>query len=98
MFGGLLWPIAWLWAYTKPVAYKGAYGTEKHDDYFEEIGGKAQAGVLLEHELAHLRHELDLMAAKGALSPQLRQLRSDLAAVQAAQVPPGAADAKAGSA
>ena len=46
VFGGLLWPIAWLWAYTKPVAYKGAYGTEKHDDYFHEMGEKAQAGEL----------------------------------------------------
>ena len=26
VFGGLLWPIAWLWAYTKPVGYKMAYG------------------------------------------------------------------------
>ena len=23
-FGGLLWPLAWLWAYTKPVTYKMA--------------------------------------------------------------------------
>ena len=32
-FGGLLWPIAWLWAYSKPVLYKLAYGTDKvpHD-------------------------------------------------------------------
>ncbi len=28
-FGGLLWPLAWLWVYTKPVLYKMAYGTEK---------------------------------------------------------------------
>jgi CBS domain containing-hemolysin-like protein len=28
-FGGLLWPLAWLWAYTKPVFYKMAYGTDK---------------------------------------------------------------------
>jgi len=28
-FGGLLWPLAWLWAYTKPVLYKQAYGTDK---------------------------------------------------------------------
>jgi hypothetical protein len=27
-FGGLLWPIAWLWAYTRPVLYKMAYGTD----------------------------------------------------------------------
>jgi len=28
-FGGLLWPIAWLWAYTKPVLYKMAYGVDE---------------------------------------------------------------------
>jgi hypothetical protein len=31
VFGGLLWPIAWLWAYTKPVLHKMAYGTDKAD-------------------------------------------------------------------
>ena len=35
-FGGLLWPLAWIWAYTKPVMYKMAYGIDKvahgHDD------------------------------------------------------------------
>ena len=28
-FGGLLWPLAWLWAYSKPVLYQMAYGTDK---------------------------------------------------------------------
>jgi CBS domain containing-hemolysin-like protein len=28
VFGGLLWPLAWLWAYSKPVLYKMAYGTD----------------------------------------------------------------------
>jgi hypothetical protein len=98
VFGGLLWPIAWLWAYVKPVTYKMAYGTEKHDDYFREMSGKAQAGELLDHELAHLREELDAMDAKGALTAELKRLRNDLASAQAAQVPPGAAGAKAGAA
>ena len=31
IFGGLLWPIAWLWAYSKPVLYKMAYGTDEVD-------------------------------------------------------------------
>ena len=31
VFGGLLWPLAWLWAYTKPVIYKLAYGTDTVD-------------------------------------------------------------------
>lgn len=30
-FGGLLWPLAWLWAYTKPVLHKMAYGTDTED-------------------------------------------------------------------
>jgi len=29
LFGGLLWPLAWLWAYSKPVFHKMAYGTDK---------------------------------------------------------------------
>ncbi len=83
-FGGLLWPLAWLWAYTKPAGYRLAYGTEKHEDYFHEMGEKAQAGELLEHELAHLREELDALAAKGTLTAELRLLRKDLVAAQAA--------------
>jgi hypothetical protein len=38
VFGGLLWPFAWLWAYTKPVGYKLAYGTDKSPDYYKEHG------------------------------------------------------------
>jgi hypothetical protein len=29
VFGGLLWPLAWLWAYSQPVLYKMAYGVDK---------------------------------------------------------------------
>ena len=81
VFGGLLWPIAWLWAYTRPGAHKLAYGTDKADEYFEELGEKARAGGLLAAELAHLREELDAMQARGALPPELRKLRDDLAAI-----------------
>jgi hypothetical protein len=31
VFGGLLWPLAWLWAYSKPVLHKMAYGTDRVD-------------------------------------------------------------------
>ncbi len=98
VFGGLLWPIAWLWAYTKPVSYKLAYGTEKHDDYYHELGAKAQAGELLEHELAHLREELDALAARGTLNPELKALRRDLAAAVPATANAGDLTAKGGSA
>ena len=30
-FGGLLWPLAWLWAYSKPVFHKLAYGTDRDE-------------------------------------------------------------------
>jgi hypothetical protein len=30
IFGGLLWPLAWIWAYSKPVLHKIAYGTDTH--------------------------------------------------------------------
>jgi CBS domain containing-hemolysin-like protein len=36
VFGGLLWPIAWIWAYTKPVMHQMAYGTDKSDEYHAE--------------------------------------------------------------
>ena len=32
-FGGLLWPLAWLWAYTKPVLHKMAYGTDQGEHH-----------------------------------------------------------------
>src|SRR5262249_23783612 len=93
VFGGLLWPIAWLWAFTRPVAYKVAYGTDKHEEWHETMGEKARSGALLEDELAHLRHELDAMAAKGALPANLKQLRADLDTLpsQPPSTPPRAA-------
>lgn len=33
VFGGMLWPIAWLWAYTKPVLHQLAYGTDRVDHH-----------------------------------------------------------------
>jgi CBS domain containing-hemolysin-like protein len=87
VFGGLLWPIAWLWAFTKPVMHKMAYGTDKHEDYFDEVGEKARAGELVEHDLATLKRELDEMHARGALPAKLIKLREDLASLQSA---PGA--------
>src|SRR5688572_6218812 len=39
VFGGLLWPLAWLWAYSKPVLHQLAYGRDKHDDYYKEHEG-----------------------------------------------------------
>jgi CBS domain containing-hemolysin-like protein len=38
VFGGMLWPLAWLWAYTKPVLHKVAYGTDKAEPHGEKGG------------------------------------------------------------
>ena len=84
VFGGLLWPIAWLWAYTKPVAHKLAYGTDKDDEFFHEADAKARAGTLLDAELAHVKQELDAMRARGALPARLARLHEDLAALKPA--------------
>ena len=78
VFGGLLWPLAWIWAYTKPIGYRLAYGTDKHDDYYDEMAEKTRAGRLLREEAFHLREELEAMEARGALPPKLRALKDEL--------------------
>jgi len=62
-FGGLLWPIAWLWAYSKPVLHKLAYGT----DVDESIGHLAAEVKAEEGEIERLRArvaELELQAGR----------------------------------
>lgn len=61
-FGGLLWPIAWLWAYTKPVLHKMAYGTDvdeshgavgKHANEPDELANLRARVAELETQLRH---------------------------------------------
>ena len=73
VFGGLLWPIAWLWAYTKPVGYKLAYGTDKHPDYFKD------------HDLpepddpaADIMRRMDALEKRGIPASELDAIRADL--------------------
>lgn len=89
VFGGMLWPFAWLWAYTKPIAYKMAYGTEKHTDFYLEAGEKAMKREMTREEIRSVREELDQLAAKGQLPPELQQVRDQLIAAEA--VAPAAA-------
>lgn len=35
-FGGILWPLAWIWAHTRPTLYKLAYGTDRADPHTGE--------------------------------------------------------------
>jgi len=78
VFGGLLWPIAWLWAYSKPVLHKMAYGTDKlHPDEHE-------TGVGLQERLARIE-------AQGVPAAELKTLRADLDALEAKLTGHGAA-------
>ena len=59
VFGGLLWPLAWLWAYSKPVLYKMAYGTDKHASH-EALPAAAGTEVgTLRDDVARVRADLE---------------------------------------
>ena len=94
VFGGMLWPFAWLWAYTKPVSYKLAYGTEKHADYYIEAGEKAAKHELSLEEIQGVRKELDQMGAKGQLPMELRKVRDQLLAAETEAMTPAAEGAR----
>jgi len=91
VFGGLLWPIAWLWAYSKPVLHKLAYGTDKHESYYEELA-QTQAGDAraLKDDVSRLRGELDLIAARGAVPDELVSIREQLVELESRLVEPRA--------
>jgi hypothetical protein len=72
VFGGLLWPIAWLWAYTKPVLYKRAYGTDRIDPHAPE----AELAVPPDDAAAEIR----------ALRARLAELETRLASKPSATV------------
>jgi len=59
-FGGLLWPIAWLWAYTKPVLHKMAYGTDVDDSHGKPVGKTSAISELeqLRARVAELEAEI----------------------------------------
>lgn len=66
-FGGLLWPIAWLWAYTKPVLHKLAYGTDV-DESLAHHDSTKESTEQEPPQVAHLRAriaELEAQVNKG---------------------------------
>jgi CBS domain containing-hemolysin-like protein len=87
VFGGLLWPLAWIWAYTKPIGYRLAYGTDRHPEYYDEMAEKHREGRLSREEVVHLREELEAMEARGALPPGLRALKDELVRPKIAEKP-----------
>jgi CBS domain containing-hemolysin-like protein len=78
-FGGLLWPLAWLWAYSKPVMYKMAYGTDKHPDALTD----AESAPGDDGGTADLRERLVRLERLRVPASELTTLRTDLEAVEA---------------
>jgi hypothetical protein len=66
-FGGLLWPLAWLWAYSKPVMYKLAYGTDRVPHGHDE--GAPAPDVNEAQELQQLRGRVAELEARQAGKP-----------------------------
>ena len=77
VFGGLLWPFAWLWAYTKPVGYKLAYGTDKSPDYFKEHALPEPVSVTDD-----IRQRLAALEGGGVAASELEAIRNDLALLE----------------
>ncbi len=71
VFGGLLWPIAWLWTYTKPVLHQLAYGTDKeahgNDGEAPPSSARGEADELkqLRKRIAELETKLASKSAAG---------------------------------
>ena len=82
VFGGLLWPLAWLWAYTKPVLYKMAYGTDTLEEHGGEPGGHGNAPADLKGEVARVRADLERVLARGGAPAELATIRDQLAALE----------------
>jgi CBS domain containing-hemolysin-like protein len=83
VFGGLLWPFAWLWAYTKPVMYKMAYGRDKSDEYYEKLAQKVpEFEAALRDDVSRLKDDLDRLIARSNAPEELRSMREQLAALE----------------
>ena len=67
VFGGMLWPLAWLWAYSKPVLYKMAYGTdvaEEHHGESAEAPAATPSPEAARGEIEQLRAQLASLEAR----------------------------------
>jgi hypothetical protein len=78
-FGGLLWPLAWLWAYSKPVLYKMAYGSDTHPDALHDSGHALGNG---NSEAASIRERLARLEDR-VPDAEFAALRADVAALEA---------------
>jgi CBS domain containing-hemolysin-like protein len=69
-FGGMLWPLAWLWAYTKPALHKLAYGTD-----VAELEAEEPKAIEVKPELLESHHVAEL-------EQRIQQLQQQLVAAE----------------
>lgn len=81
-FGGLLWPLAWLWAYSRPVFHKMAYGTDTVVHGASGHEPPITDETLLQDRLARLEGRVP--------AEELDGLRAEIAAIEAKYAAPEA--------
>jgi CBS domain containing-hemolysin-like protein len=67
VFGGMLWPLAWLWAYSKPVLYKLAYGTDVAEEHHGGTPAEPATGAAPDaarREIEQLRAQLAALESR----------------------------------
>ncbi len=83
IFGGLLWPVALIWAYTKPSIHKMAYGTDTLEEGHEAVTEKRESRAPYQDDrLAALRNQIDQLSAQGAPPEDVESLKRDLARIE----------------
>lgn len=75
-FGGLLWPLAWLWAYSKPVFYKMAYGTDTAQ-HPQDINADENEEMDRTAEIQQLRQRLSELEARQPKGPAQGAIATD---------------------
>ena len=88
VFGGLLWPLAFLWAYSKPVLHQArlrhgqARGLPRRKS---GRGGRGRQGATpsdLRADVSRLRGNVERMLVKGGTPQELAAIRDQLAALE----------------
>ncbi|HUP05671.1 MAG TPA: DUF3302 domain-containing protein [Caldimonas sp.] len=90
LFGGMLWPIAWVWATTKPVLHKAAYGTDVWDREPHAPAEEAPTPAMqpqvsdVRADLQRLREQIERLSARTPTAQELDAMRAELDSVQRA--------------
>ena len=91
VFGGLLWPLAWLWAYSRPVLHKLAYGSDRvthHGDKAlehpppEAVEQETAVQQGIREDVARLRQDVAALDAERPSVETVVKIRMELESLQ----------------